>query len=407
MLAGMSFDDGLDDNEPGYRAPLPPDDRLWRHPSEVTTRRPRHGLFEQRPWALALLAGLVGAMLASGLVVALGIDRRHPVTERVLEPDTSGASSDDAVVSVMERVRPAIVQVVAQHPDTALTGSGFLFRDDGYLLTDERLVAGATSLAVTLNDGRRLPGRPVGTDADTAVGVVKVDGSRFPIAPLGTDANLKLGQQAIAVGSPSGPSGTPWVSVAILLLGRAWLGGAESFIITGALSWGLALIGPHNTGKVMSWVGTALYAAFAVGAWVCTPNDRLARVGVDVAVPVPVTVIVRGTASVEPAACVPSGRATPATAAAPISSAATMSMRFIESSVSVSSPEIRRRCPRRTARRGLGPHGRDPSGTSPSRRPAAAERRVVPPTARAPQTCATAAAASGPPAPPGRPRRAR
>ena len=88
-------------------------------------------------------------------------------------------------------------------------------------------------------------------------------------------------------------------------------------------------------------------AAFAVGAWVCTPNDRLARVGVDVAVPVPVTVIVRGTASVEPAACVPSGRATPATAAAPISSAATMSMRFIESSVSVSSPEIRRRCPRR------------------------------------------------------------
>ena len=221
MLAGMSFDDGLDDNEPGYRAPLPPDDRLWRHPSEVTTRRPRHGLFEQRPWALALLAGLVGAMLASGLVVALGIDRRHPVTERVLEPDTSGASSDDAVVSVMERVRPAIVQVVAQHPDTALTGSGFLFRDDGYLLTDERLVAGATSLAVTLNDGRRLPGRPVGTDADTAVGVVKVDGSRFPIAPLGTDANLKLGQQAIAVGSPSGPSGTPWVSVGVVSgLGR-------------------------------------------------------------------------------------------------------------------------------------------------------------------------------------------
>jgi len=56
------------------------------------------------------------------------------------------------------------------------------------------------------------------------------------------------------------------ISVGILLLGRAVLGVAESFIVTGALSWGLALMGPQNTGKVMSWVGTSLYAAFAVGA---------------------------------------------------------------------------------------------------------------------------------------------
>jgi MFS family permease len=58
----------------------------------------------------------------------------------------------------------------------------------------------------------------------------------------------------------------PETSVLILLLGRAVLGAAESFIITGALSWGLGLLGSDNTGKVMSWVGTALYAALAVGA---------------------------------------------------------------------------------------------------------------------------------------------
>jgi MFS family permease len=61
-------------------------------------------------------------------------------------------------------------------------------------------------------------------------------------------------------------TGTPAPSVTILLLGRVLLGVGESFIITGALSWGLALAGPENTGKVMSWVGTALYAAYAVGA---------------------------------------------------------------------------------------------------------------------------------------------
>jgi MFS family permease len=55
-------------------------------------------------------------------------------------------------------------------------------------------------------------------------------------------------------------------SVAILLAGRAVLGAAESFVITGALSLGLVLMGTRNTGKVMAWVGTALYAAFASGA---------------------------------------------------------------------------------------------------------------------------------------------
>jgi MFS family permease len=58
----------------------------------------------------------------------------------------------------------------------------------------------------------------------------------------------------------------PVISVMVLLMGRAVLGGAESFIITGALSWGLALAGPQNTGKVMAWVGTAMYVAFAIGA---------------------------------------------------------------------------------------------------------------------------------------------
>ena len=58
----------------------------------------------------------------------------------------------------------------------------------------------------------------------------------------------------------------PGLSVALLLLGRALLGAAESFIITGALSWALTIAGPEHTGKVVAWVGTSMYVAFAVGA---------------------------------------------------------------------------------------------------------------------------------------------
>lgn len=62
----------------------------------------------------------------------------------------------------------------------------------------------------------------------------------------------------------------PTTAVAVLLVGRVLLGFAESFIITGALSLGLARLGTPRTGQVMSWVGTALYAAYAVGAPVGT-----------------------------------------------------------------------------------------------------------------------------------------
>src|SRR3989475_65695 len=58
----------------------------------------------------------------------------------------------------------------------------------------------------------------------------------------------------------------PAISVTILLLGRALRGAGESFIITGAQTWGIALAGAQNTGKVLAWMGTAMYAAFAIGA---------------------------------------------------------------------------------------------------------------------------------------------
>lgn len=61
-------------------------------------------------------------------------------------------------------------------------------------------------------------------------------------------------------------AGTPLIAISILLLGRALLGGAESFIITAAVSWGLAIVDPRSTGKVIAWVGSAMFAAFAIGA---------------------------------------------------------------------------------------------------------------------------------------------
>jgi len=71
----------------------------------------------------------------------------------------------------------------------------------------------------------------------------------------------------------------PEVSVAILLLGRALLGGAESFIITGAVSWGLALLGQGSAGRVIAWMGMAMFAAFAFEAPIVPRSVRYASLG--------------------------------------------------------------------------------------------------------------------------------
>ena len=100
--------------------------------------------------------------------------------------------------------------------------------------------------------------------------------------------------------------GMPWVSVAILLLGRAVLGAAESFIITGGVSWGLALAGPANAGKVIAWVGMAMFAALALGAPLGTTLysfDGFASIAVATALLPLVTVLI-----VAPLAAIPPHR---------------------------------------------------------------------------------------------------
>ena len=94
----------------------------------------------------------------------------------------------------------------------------------------------------------------------------------------GTYADTRGAKRAMVVGLLMGAASgllylvslrvahTPSASILVLLIGRVFLGGAESFVITGALSQGLALGGPRNAGKVIVWVGTALWAAYGAGA---------------------------------------------------------------------------------------------------------------------------------------------
>jgi len=83
-------------------------------------------------------------------------------------------------------------------------GSGIIISSDGYILTNNHVVAGAQKIKVRLKDGRDFDARLIGRDAITEVAVIKIDAKNLPAAKLGDSGNLRVGDWAIAIGNPLG-----------------------------------------------------------------------------------------------------------------------------------------------------------------------------------------------------------
>lgn len=217
------LDDGLEDDgwdEPGPL--LPPEDRLWRHPSEIG-RALRHrgsGLREPRLLTVALLGGLVGALLTSAVFFLLSDGGGGPkvAVQSIATPVSVLRRSQGAVdvARVAERAAPGVVQVTAVSAAGTTTGSGVVIRSDGVIVTNAHTVAGARSIDVTLADGRTLPARLRGADPDTDIAALTVAAEDLEVATLGTATVLKVGNPAVAIGASGGVAGSASVTSGIV-----------------------------------------------------------------------------------------------------------------------------------------------------------------------------------------------
>jgi S1-C subfamily serine protease len=114
-----------------------------------------------------------------------------------------------AVSGAAEKVSPTVVHVEitnskASGRQSGGSGSGFVFTPDGFILTNSHVVSEASAVHVTLLDGRRFAADVVGNDPDSDLAVLRIGALKLAAAELGDSAAVKVGQVAIAIGSPYG-----------------------------------------------------------------------------------------------------------------------------------------------------------------------------------------------------------
>jgi S1-C subfamily serine protease len=124
------------------------------------------------------------------------------------------------VVSVAERLQPAVVNLRVGARRAGGSGSGVLFTPDGFLLTNAHVVQRFTGARIRLNDGQEIDGRVVGSDPWTDLANVQAQGNKLPHATLGDSAKLRVGQLVVAIGSPFGFESTVTAGV-VSALGRS------------------------------------------------------------------------------------------------------------------------------------------------------------------------------------------
>src|SRR5947207_5181659 len=125
------------------------------------------------------------------------------------------------IAAVVNRVAPSVVNIRVTSSDRPLGGgSGFLITRDGFIITNSHVVLGARELEVTLHDARSYPATVVGTDPETDLAVIRIDAPDLQHARLADSSTIRVGQIAIAVGSPYGFQQTVTAGI-VSALGRS------------------------------------------------------------------------------------------------------------------------------------------------------------------------------------------
>lgn len=169
----------------------------------------------KRPVALLAAVALAAAVVGGGTAAAVQqLTAPHNTAGTGVNGTNVSQSSNGTVSGVAEQVSPSVVRIDTRTASGQGTGSGIVVTADGEIVTNNHVVNGASEVEVTMSDGKKYQAEIVGTDPDKDLALIKLQGaSGLKPAKLGDSGGLKVGDQVVAIGSPTAsPAPSPAAS---------------------------------------------------------------------------------------------------------------------------------------------------------------------------------------------------
>jgi serine protease Do len=173
-------------------------------------------------FSFILIAALSGGITAEYVV---NKDKLPKEFSEILNSGALGNNNtqgkyDNPISEVAQKVAPAVVGISNKAQGLWNTsegsGSGIIFKSDGFIITNYHVIEGATEIKVKLSNDNILKAKVIGTDARSDLAVIKVEASNLPIAKFGDSSKVKVGDLAIAIGNPLGEQFSGTVTAGII-----------------------------------------------------------------------------------------------------------------------------------------------------------------------------------------------
>ena len=261
-------------------------------------RTPRIGI--SLALSMALLAGALGGGIGF-FASRIFDDGPHRPDDGLVAPrnnatltttQSSVSRSDGSVAAVAAKVLPSVVSISTRSNSGAGTGSGFIIRPDGYILTNNHVVSDAANnqgkITVSLNNDQQYSAKIVGRDPSYDLAVIKIAASGLPALSLGNSDEAVVGDQVIAIGSPLGLKGTVTTGVISAKNRPVTAGGnadGESAFIN-ALQTDAAINPGNSGGPLVNASGAVIGVNSAIASLGSSFGGQSGSIGLGFAIPI-------------------------------------------------------------------------------------------------------------------------